>query len=175
MWLQDSTRNKGVHNRYHRFIYLPIHLTDFLKHPFLVEKSKHKYVQVSARLPPFKKGMNGGLKSLGWLFNRTKPSHLVVFIQKSKSCHAVLVSIDAHHGLGGCGERVLQVGPPGFILTCKHTAGQEGRLIGNHYYQPLTVPQSTICFKDMRMTLNLQSSMKSLRGRCTIYTLAPNA
>lgn len=98
--------------------------------------------------------MNAGLDSLGWLFNRTKPSHLVVFIQKSKSCHTVLVSIDAHHGLGGCSERVLQVGPPGFILTCKHTAGQEGRLIGNHYYQPLTV-QSTIYFKEMQMILNV--------------------
>lgn len=43
--------------------------------------------------------------------------HLVVVVQQAESCRAVLVSVDAHHGLGGRRQRVLQERFPGFIFS----------------------------------------------------------
>lgn len=45
--------------------------------------------------------------------------YLVVVIQEAQSCSTVLVSINAHHGLGGSCQWVLQKWFPGFILCGK--------------------------------------------------------
>lgn len=45
-----------------------------------------------------------------------KVCYLVVVVEQAQSGGAVVVSINAHHGLGGCRQRVLQKWFPGFIL-----------------------------------------------------------
>lgn len=65
--------------------------------------------------------------------------HLVVVVEQAQGVGAVLVPVDAHHGLGGGCQRVLQVRPPCFILAgvgpphCR-----EGAVVGNHHHQTLT-------------------------------------
>lgn len=40
----------------------------------------------------------------------------VVVVEEAEGGHAVVVSVHPHHGFGGCGQGVLQVGFPGFIF-----------------------------------------------------------
>lgn len=63
---------------------------------------------------------------------------LVVLIKEPQGGSTVFVSIDAHHGLCSRSKRILQVRPPGLVLTGVGPALVEGRLIGHHYNQPLT-------------------------------------
>lgn len=61
-------------------------------------------------------------------------AHLVVVIQQPQSCSTVLISIDAHHGLSGSSQRVLQVGPPRFILIAEHSTGGYGHFVRYHHH-----------------------------------------
>lgn len=65
-------------------------------------------------------------------------SDLVVLIEEPQGGSTVFIAIDAHHGLCGRGKRILQVRPPGLILTGVGPTWVKGRLIGHHYNQPLT-------------------------------------
>lgn len=68
-----------------------------------------------------------------------KASDLVVVIQQPQSCHTVLISIDAHHGLGGGDQRVFQVVLPRLILAAEHSAGGHRHFIWHHHHQPFAV------------------------------------
>lgn len=65
--------------------------------------------------------------------------HLVVVIEQAQGVGAVLVPVDAHHGLGGGCQWVLQVRPPRLILAgvgppyCR-----VGAVVGDHHHQTLT-------------------------------------
>lgn len=73
---------------------------------------------------------------------------LVVLIEEPKGGSTVFISIDAHHGLCGRSKRILQVRPPGLILTGVGPTLVEGRLIGHHYNQPLTGTQTRTDIND---------------------------
>lgn len=70
-------------------------------------------------------------------------SHLVVIIQQPQSCCAVFIAIDAHHGLGGSRQRVLQVAPPRLILAVEHPSGGHRQLVWYQHHQPLTAEVNT--------------------------------
>lgn len=63
---------------------------------------------------------------------------LVIVIEEPQGGSTVFISIYAHHGFCGRSKRILQVRPPGLILTGVGPTLVEGRLIGHHYNQPLT-------------------------------------
>lgn len=76
--------------------------------------------------------------------HRILSPYLVVVVEEAKGVGAVLVPIDAHHGLGGGRERVLQVRPPCLVLAGvgpSHCA--EGALVGDHHHHALTSKIST--------------------------------
>lgn len=64
--------------------------------------------------------------------------HLVVVVEQPQSRCAVLIPIDAHHGLGGSAQRVLQVALPRFILAAEHSAGGRRHLVWHHHHQSFT-------------------------------------
>lgn len=66
-------------------------------------------------------------------------SDLIVIIKDSQGGHTILISINAHHGLGGSGQWILQVGFPCLIFTREGSAGWNAHLIRHHYNQTLTV------------------------------------
>ena len=57
--------------------------------------------------------------------------YLVVVVQQAKRGRAVLVTVDAHHCLGGRRQGVLQIRLPGFILTGVGSSGIKWRLTGH--------------------------------------------
>lgn len=48
--------------------------------------------------------------------SRTGTYHVVI-VEEAEGSHAVVVSVNPHHRLGGCGQGVLQVGFPGLVFT----------------------------------------------------------
>lgn len=64
--------------------------------------------------------------------------HLVVVIEQSQSCCAALIFIDAHHGLGGGGQRVLQEVLPRLILAAEHPAGWHRQFVWYHHHEAFT-------------------------------------
>lgn len=64
---------------------------------------------------------------------------LVVVVEQPQGVGAVLVPVDAHHGLGGRRQRVLQVRPPCLVLAGVGTPHRRvGALVGDHHHQALT-------------------------------------
>lgn len=64
---------------------------------------------------------------------------LVVVIEQAQGVGAVLVPVDAHHGLGGGRQWVLQVRPPCLVLAgVGPTHSRERALVGDHHHQTLT-------------------------------------
>ena len=57
--------------------------------------------------------------------------YLIVVVQQAKRGRAVLVTVDAHHSLGGRRQGVLQIRLPGFILTGVGSSGIKWRLTGH--------------------------------------------
>lgn len=66
-------------------------------------------------------------------------SDLIVIIKDSQGGHTILISINAHHGLGGSGQWILQVRFPCLIFTREGTACWNAHLIRDHNHQTLTV------------------------------------
>lgn len=65
--------------------------------------------------------------------------NLVVVVEQAQSVGAVLVPVDAHHGLGGGCQRVLQVRPPCLVLAgVGPPHSRERVLVGDHHHQTLT-------------------------------------
>lgn len=67
--------------------------------------------------------------------------NLVVVVEKTQSRGAVVISIDAHHGLGGSCQWVLQEGFPGFILCGEATLASVAWLILEDQDSALAVVQ----------------------------------
>lgn len=63
---------------------------------------------------------------------------LVVVVEQPQGVGAVLVPVDAHHGLGGGCQRVLQVGPPCLVFAGVGTPHRRvGALVGDDHHQAL--------------------------------------
>lgn len=64
--------------------------------------------------------------------------HLVVVVEQSQCCCTVFISINAHHGLSGSGQWVLQVAPPRLILAADRSTRGHQPFIWYHDHQPFT-------------------------------------
>lgn len=65
-------------------------------------------------------------------------AHLVVVIEQPQRCCTVFITIDAHHGLSGSSQWVLQVVPPRFIVAVKHSTRWHHHFIWYYHHQSFT-------------------------------------
>lgn len=106
-------------------------------------------------------------------------THLVVVVKQAKGSRTVFIPVDAHHGLGGRCQGVLQVWLPGLILTGVGSSGIEWRVTrhGHQGHQSfITVQQrerrssEKQCFKSAHLYF---SRMPEKQEKTKIKVMAP--